>query len=76
MMNKDEFMNSEQQAKLQEHVTSIAKILYAEANPEDMKTFEGIETTLRDLIQEHVAPDLAIFLLKQQQAQQQEKQGR
>ena len=69
-------MNIEQQAKLQEYATGIAKILYAEANPEDMKTFEGIEKNLRDLIQEHVAPDLAIFLLKQQQAQQQEKQGK
>ena len=69
-------MNTEQQAKLQEYVTGIAKILYGEANPEDVKTFEGIEITLRDLIQEHVAPDLAIFLLKQQQAQQREKQGK
>lgn len=69
-------MNSEQQAKLEEHVIGIAEILYAAANPEDMKTFEGIEKNLRDLIQEHVAPDLAVFLLKQQQAQQREKQGK
>lgn len=69
-------MNSEQQAKLEEYVTGIAEILYAEANPDDMKTFEGIEITLRDLIQEHVAPDLAIFLLKEQQAQQREKRGK
>lgn len=38
-----------------------------------MKTFEGIEITLRDLIQKHVAPELAIFLSAQQQKQQQEE---
>ncbi len=69
-------MNKEQEAKLQEYVTGIAKILYEEASPEKMKTFEGIETTLRDLIQKHVAPELAIFLSKQQQKQQQEKVGK
>ena len=66
-------MNIEQQAKLQEYVTGIAEILYEEANPEGMKTFEGIETTLRDLIKEHVTPELAIFLSEQQQGQQQER---
>jgi hypothetical protein len=75
MINRDKFMNTEQEAKLQEHLTSIAEILYKEASPEKMKTFEGIETTLRDLIQKHVAPELAIFLSKQQQKQQQEKPG-
>lgn len=75
-MNRDEFMNEEQQAKLQEYATGIAKILYAEANPEEMKTLEGIETTLRNLMQEHVAPNVAVFLSKQQQAQQEEKQGK
>jgi hypothetical protein len=69
-------MNTEQQAKFQEYVRGIAEILYAEANPEEMKTFEGIETNLRNLIQKHVAPELAVFLLKQQQVQQQEKPGK
>lgn len=73
MLNKEEFMNTEQEAKLQEYLTGIAKILYAEASPEKMKTFEGIEITLRDLIQKHVAPELAIFLSAQQQKQQQEE---
>lgn len=69
-------MNRQEEAKLQEYVTGIAKILYAEASPEKMKTFEWIETTLRDLIQKHVAPELAIFLSKQQQKQQQEELGK
>ena len=69
-------MNTEQQAKLQEYVTGIAEILYGEAHPEKMKTFEGIETTLRDLIQEYVAPGVAVFLSKQQQVQKQEKPGK
>ena len=69
-------MNSEQQAKLEEYLTGIGEILYGEANQEEMKTFEGIEKNLRNLIQEQVAPNLAVFLLKEQQAQQREKQGK
>lgn len=69
-------MNAEQEAKLQEYVKGIAKILYAEAEPEDMKTLEGIEKSVRNLMQEHVAPNVAVFLSKQKQAQKQEKQGK
>lgn len=76
MMNRNEFMNTEQQTKLQEYVRGIAEILYTEANPEDMKTFEGIEKNVRSLMQEHVAPNVAVFLLKKQQVQQREKQGK
>lgn len=76
MMNRNEFMNTEQQTKLQEYVRGIAEILYTEANPEDMKTFEGIEKNVRSLMQEHVAPNVAVFLLKKQQVQQREKRGK
>lgn len=76
MMNRNEFMNTEQQTKLQEYVRGIAEILYTEANPEDMKTFEGIEKNVRSLMQEHVAPNVAVFLLKKQQVQQRAKQGK
>ena len=69
-------MNAEQEAKLQEHVRGIAKILYAKAKPEDMKTLEGIEKSVRNLMQEHVAPNVAVFLSKQKQVQKQEKQGK
>lgn len=69
-------MNAEQEAKLQEYVKGIAKILYAEAKPEDIKTLEGIEKSVRNLMQEHVAPNVAVFLSKQKQVQQEEKQGK
>ncbi len=66
-------MNIEQQEQLQKHIRGIAKILHAEADPGEIKTLEGIEKTVRQLAQEHVMPELGIFLSKQNQEQKAEK---
>ncbi len=55
-------MDTQTQAQLQYHLDAIAEILYQEANPDDLKTLEGIEKHVRALAQKHVLPQLGIFL--------------
>ena len=57
-------MDAETKTQLQQHVQAIAAILHGEADPEALKTFEGIETSIRSLTQAHVRPELALFLSK------------
>lgn len=59
--------------KLQEHAKEIAKILYSEANPEEVKTLEGIEKTVRKQLLEYVNPEIGNFLSAKQVRQQQEE---
>lgn len=64
-------MTPEQEAALQTHIDSIAKILYEDSNPKMLKTLEGIETTIRVKLQEHVSPQLGAFLFTRLQAHRQ-----
>ena len=64
-------MNSEKVAQLKVHLDAIAQLLYEESDPENMKTLEGIEMTVRQQIQTHVSPELGHFLSAQLLAQQQ-----
>jgi hypothetical protein len=64
-------MNPEQEQALKAHLQAIAKILYDDSDPDAMQTLEGIEMTVRQKIQEHVSPELGIFLLEQLQQRQQ-----
>jgi len=64
-------MNPEQEQALKAHLQAIAQILYDDSDPEAMQTLEGIEMTVRAKIQQHVSPELGVFLLKQLQQQQQ-----
>lgn len=57
-------MDAETKTQLQQHVKAIAAILHGEADPQALKTFEGIETSIRSLSQAHVLPELALFLSK------------
>lgn len=68
---KSSVMNSENAAQLKVHLDAIAKLLYEESDPENMKTLEGIEMTVRQQIQTHVSPELGHFLSAQLLAQQQ-----
>lgn len=43
-------MNSEKAAQLKTHLDAIAQLLYEESDPENMKTLEGIEMTVRQQI--------------------------
>jgi hypothetical protein len=68
-------MNPEKAQALKVHVDAIAKLLYEEANQEELKTLAGIEKSVRDLALEHVMPQIGIFLLKQSQARQLDESG-
>ncbi len=60
-------MTPEQKAALQQHVDEIAKILYADCNPESLQTLADIETTVRDKTLEHVSPQVGFFYQQQNQ---------
>lgn len=66
-------MTPEQAEKLQEHVQEIAKILYANTELEALKTFSGIEQAVREQMQQHVMPEVGIFLSQQVQEQQKDE---
>lgn len=55
-------MDPQEKAQLQYHLDAIAAILYQKANPAELTTLEGIEKSVRTLAQEHVLPQLGIFL--------------
>lgn len=66
-------MTPKQAEKLQEHVQEIAKILYANTELEALKTFSGIEQAVREQMQQHVMPEVGIFLSQQVQEQQKDE---
>jgi len=58
-------MTPEQKRQLKAHTDAIAAILLADAKakyPERLETLEGIELTVRQQIQEHVSPEVGVFL--------------
>jgi hypothetical protein len=63
-------MNPDQEQALKAHLQAIAKILYDDSDLDTMQTLEGIEMTVRQKIQQHVSPELGVFLLEQLQQQQ------
>lgn len=65
-------MTPEQAQKLQEHVQEISKILYADTDPEELKTLSDIEQAVRKQMQQHVMPEVGFFLSQQVQGQQRE----
>lgn len=66
-------MKANQIKQLQEHAREIAKILYAETTPEEIKTLEGIEKTVRQQLLEYVDPEIGNFLSKKQAKLRQEE---
>lgn len=62
-------MNPEKEKALKEHIQAIAKILYEETSPEQLKDLETIEATVHHQVTEYVSPELGIFLSKKQQEQ-------
>jgi acylphosphatase len=55
-------MDAQKKAELQHHLNGIAAILYEEADSAELTTLEDIEKNVRNLAQEHVLPQLGIFL--------------
>lgn len=62
-------MTPEDKKLLADHIKAIAKILYKNTPPEKIETFEGIETTVRDQVLEHVSPQITFFLSEKRQEQ-------
>lgn len=65
-------MTPEQEKTLQEHIQAIAKILYDDTPPKELKTLAGIEQAVRSQMQRHVMPQVGVFLSQQRQGQQQD----
>lgn len=59
-------MTPEKQQELNHYLDAIAKILYEEAEPENLQSLEGIEQTIRGQALEYVMPRLGFFLSKKQ----------
>jgi hypothetical protein len=62
-------MSPSEKAQLDEHVQAIAKILYADADKSQMTNLGEIEAGIRAQLQEHVSPQLGVFLSQQLQEQ-------
>jgi hypothetical protein len=58
-----------EKAQIDAHVQAIAKILYADADKSQMSNLGQIEAGIRAQIQEHVSPQLGVFLSQQLPAQ-------
>lgn len=59
-------MDAEKKAQLQAHAQAIAALLYEETDPDQVKTLEGIEETVRDHLLEYVGPEIGFFYRNQQ----------
>lgn len=55
-------MTPEQRQLIKSHADAIAEILYADCNPESLKTLEDIEITVKDRVVSYVTPQIGIFL--------------
>lgn len=60
-------MTPEDKKLLEIHIKEIAKILYKNTPPEKIETFEGIETSVREQVLEHISPKIAFFLSEKRQ---------
>lgn len=62
-------MTPEEKQALDKHVQAIAKILYADADQSQMTNLGEIEAVIRNQLQEHVSPQLGVFLSQALRAQ-------
>lgn len=69
-------MTPKQEQALHDHVQAIAKILYENTAPEQLKTLGVIEQAVREHMQKHVMPEVGVFLSQPRQAQQQDAAAR
>ncbi len=55
-------MTPEEEKELTEHIDAIAKILYRQAKPEQVKTLAKIEAKVREQTLQYITPQLGFFL--------------
>ena len=65
-------MTPEQKQASNTYVEAISAILYADCDPESLKTLEDIEITVKDKVLTHVTPEIGFFLSTQLAVQKQE----
>ncbi len=65
-------MTPEEQKEILAHSRAIAKILYKNTKTEELTSLGKIEAAVRDGMQEHVMPEVGIFLSKMSQKKQEE----
>lgn len=66
-------MTPEEEKELKGHVQEIAKILYQQTKPEQVKTLSKIEETVRKQTLEYISPQLGFFLSPKSQEHHQEE---
>ncbi|ELR96431.1 hypothetical protein [Gloeocapsa sp. PCC 73106] len=59
-------LSQSEREKMKEHLRAIAKIIYQHTPSDKLKTFEEIETTLREEIQAEITPEIAHFFFRSQ----------
>jgi hypothetical protein len=64
-------MTPEQKQAIKTYVEAISAILYADCDPESLKTLEDIEITVKDQVLTHVTPEIGFFLSTQLAVQKQ-----
>jgi hypothetical protein len=62
-------MTPAEKTQLDEHVQAIARLLYADADKSQMTNLAQIEAGIRAQLQEHVSPQLGVFLSQKLRAQ-------
>jgi hypothetical protein len=60
---------------LKEHALAIAKILYKNTEIKELNSLGSIERAVRDGMQEHVMPEIGIFLSKISQEKAKDMKG-
>ncbi len=65
-------MTEEENQLLIEHARAIAKILYKNAPVEELTSLGKIEEVVRSQMQEHVMPEVKVFLSKMSQEKTQD----
>lgn len=66
-------MKAEEKLVVKEKLREIAEMLYHDTSPEELKTFETIELSVRKHLLETVAPEIGNFFAIQQGAVGQEE---
>ena len=57
-------LSPEENQEIKDNLKAVAKILYQNTSKDQLNSFEEIETTLRDEMQEVVAPEIAQFFFQ------------
>jgi hypothetical protein len=59
-------MTPKERQEIEAHLNAVAKILYKNTNPEQLKDFESIELVTREHLLTEIGPKLGEFFLMQE----------